>query len=379
MNQVRKKKRRLKKKYLYILIGLIIVSISITIWLAIRDDGAPNDAIKSAREALAEAKQLNASIYAADLFAEAEQLYDSAMVNWSRENERFFLFRNYDRTKSFAQKAKGKAKESSTVSKERASSTQDRVETMLADLKNKLDVYERLFKDMPLSNRELDMHNRGKMLTSEARIAYESQRYPEAESKAKKAVELVTASNLQAGQKLKEYFQHYPKWSSLADQAIKASKGGNRVILVDKLAHKLMVYKSGVMTHSFDAEFGKNWMGDKLRRGDKATPEGIYKITARKDRATKYYKALLINYPNDEDRARFARLKRSGELSSRTDIGNLIEIHGMGGKGVDWTDGCVALRNSDMDVLFSLVRTDTRVYIIGSRVPLSEICGDISF
>jgi murein L,D-transpeptidase YafK len=130
------------------------------------------------------------------------------------------------------------------------------------------------------------MHNRGKMLTSEARIAYESQRYPEAESKAKKAVELVTASNLQAGQKLKEYFQHYPKWSSLADQAIKASKGGNRVILVDKLAHKLMVYKSGVMTHSFDAEFGKNWMGDKLRRGDKATPEGIYKITARKDRAT---------------------------------------------------------------------------------------------
>jgi hypothetical protein len=45
---------------------------------------------------------------------------------------------------------------------------------------------------------------------------------------------------------------------------------------------------------------------------------------------------------------------KSGEISKKTGIGNLIEIHGDGGKGVHWTDGCVALENKEMDLVYSL-------------------------
>ena len=56
----------------------------------------------------------------------------------------------------------------------------------------------------------------------------------------------------------------------------------------------------------FNAELGKNWVGDKRVKGDNATPEGMYKITKKLDsRKTKYYKALLLDYPNAEDITKF--------------------------------------------------------------------------
>jgi murein L,D-transpeptidase YafK len=66
---------------------------------------------------------------------------------------------------------------------------------------------------------------------------------------------------------------------------------------------------------------------------------------------SRYYKALMLNYPNDDDRRRFRKQVLSGALSPRSRIGGLIEIHGHGGRGTDWTDGCVALTNEDMDQL----------------------------
>lgn len=114
-------------------------------------------------------------------------------------------------------------------------------------------------------------------------------------------------------------------------------------------------------------------MGDKMYSGDKATPEGVYKVTDKKNRSrTKYYKALLINYPNGEDQKRYDRMVKSGEISRRTGIGGLIEIHGDGGKGVNWTDGCIALENKEMDVVFSNCSVNTTVIIVGSRLPLED-------
>ncbi len=126
------------------------------------------------------------------------------------------------------------------------------------------------------------------------------------------------------------------------------------------------------MIRQFTAEFGKNWMGHKRTGGDKATPEGIYRVTQKKEGGrTIYYKALLINYPNDEDRKQFAQDKRKGLIPARAGIGGLIEIHGGGGKGIDWTDGCIALRNDDMDALYRLVAAGTPVVIVGSMKPLN--------
>jgi lipoprotein-anchoring transpeptidase ErfK/SrfK len=58
-------------------------------------------------------------------------------------------------------------------------------------------------------------------------------------------------------------------------------------------------------------------------------------------------------------------------IAASADIGNLIEIHGDGGKGIDWTDGCIALKNTDMDILYKLVPNGTTVTIVGTAQPLN--------
>ncbi len=60
----------------------------------------------------------------------------------------------------------------------------------------------------------------------------------------------------------------------------------------------------------------------------------MYKIIEKKQNGqTKYYKALLLNYPNEDDKKRFLANKKNGIISKDAKIGNLIEIHGNGGKG----------------------------------------------
>ena len=88
---------------------------------------------------------------------------------------------------------------------------------------------------------------------------------------------------------------------------------------------------------------------------------------------TKYYKALLIDYPSKEDIKRFEYEKRQKMLPISAQIGNSIEIHGEGGKGVDWTDGCIALQNSDMDILFDQSKKGMQITIVGSINPIEEV------
>ena len=102
----------------------------------------------------------------------------------------------------------------------------------------------------------------------------------------------------------------------------------------------------------------------KRRQGDRATPEGRYRIVAKKS-YSRFHRALLLDYPNAADRARFAAAQRRGEVPRDARIGGLIEIHGEGGRGQNWTDGCIALSNGDMDELYSRVSTGTRVTIVG--------------
>ena len=128
------------------------------------------------------------------------------------------------------------------------------------------------------------------------------------------------------------------------------------------------------MSKEYDVVFGKNWIGDKQYAGDRATPEGMYMVTKKKGiRETGYHKALMINYPNDEDRAQFAERKRKGLLSRNSRLGGLIEIHGEGGKGGDWTMGCVALTSDNMDELFNRLAPGSPVTIVGSMVSLGEL------
>jgi len=157
------------------------------------------------------------------------------------------------------------------------------------------------------------------------------------------------------------------QWHQWAEAAIEESRvTGETVILVDKLHRRLLLYREGLRMVSFPAELGANGLRRKEHAGDRATPEGRYRVVQLKQNSsTKYYKALLINYPNDDDRERFSHGKRRGTIPTRAGIGNLIEIHGEGGEGRDWTDGCVALANSDMDTVFARANIGTSVTIVG--------------
>ncbi len=157
-------------------------------------------------------------------------------------------------------------------------------------------------------------------------------------------------------------------WRSWVRETIAESKRANEAaIVIDKLNRRLELYHDGHKLATFPAELGANGLKRKLHAGDKATPEGRYRVTqVRVNGSTKFYKALLLSYPNSEDVARFRDAQRTGLVPLRAGIGSLIEIHGSGGQGQDWTDGCVALRNRDMDALFQHARVGMPVTIVGT-------------
>lgn len=141
---------------------------------------------------------------------------------------------------------------------------------------------------------------------------------------------------------------------------------GEAAILVLKEKNVLVLVSKGVAARTYDAEIGSNALGVKQRQGDRATPEGRYRIVAKRDHGrSRYYRALLLDYPNAADRQRFAAAQRHGEIPREASIGGLIEIHGEGGRGQNWTEGCVALSNSDIDDLYRRVDVGTRVTIVG--------------
>lgn len=161
------------------------------------------------------------------------------------------------------------------------------------------------------------------------------------------------------------------QWRAQAEETIARSRRtGEAAIVVDKLSRSLRLYRGGHLVHIYQAELGTNGLRPKRYAGDQATPEGLYHITEKKKSGrTSFYKALLLDYPNRADRERFRLGQRNGTIPVGASVGGLIEIHGDGGNGRDWTDGCIALTNSDMDSLFRSVRVGTPVTIVGALEP----------
>ncbi len=157
------------------------------------------------------------------------------------------------------------------------------------------------------------------------------------------------------------------KWNRLADRAVTLSATDRRgVIVVDKYHRKLLLLKNRKLDRSFDADLGWNGLNDKLCQGDGGTPEGEYLIKKLKGAGeTGYHRALLLNYPNPTDRRDFAKLVQSGQLPRNARIGSMIEIHGEGGRGKDWTDGCVALDNDELETLFEQAYVGMPVFVVG--------------
>jgi murein L,D-transpeptidase YafK len=366
------KVRKVISFFAYLFFAVLVVFIGYTVYVYVTNK-PPVLEISSARETLGAAKNKKAGRYAGETLREAERLYNSSMKEWETQNKKFFIFRDYTLTRDLALKSIAKSTNAGNEAKSTKDKLQSKVESELSALKKQISKFERYYKHLNLGQSTLRSFNRGKTRYLEAKIEFDKANYQEAATLTKKAIDGVTTAEKTAHIKLVEFYKDYPLWEKNTKLAYSLSKKGQTVILVDKVDATCIILKGGKEYKSFNAEFGKSWMGNKSFSGDKATPEGVYKVTEKKSRPkTKYYKALLINYPNGDDQKRYDRMVRTGEISRRTGIGGLIEIHGDGGKGVNWTDGCVALDNRDMDVVYSQCGVHTPVIIVGSRQTLED-------
>ena len=139
-------------------------------------------------------------------------------------------------------------------------------------------------------------------------------------------------------------------------------------IRIDKSERKLELLAGAEVVRTYKAALGPGGAGPKQYEGDKRTPVGTYRVTGRIKNL--FHQFLVVSYPNGEDRRRFAELKQRGEVPPGRGVGHGIGIHGVGGaeyagthKQTDWTLGCVALDDDEIDEVARLVKDGTKIVI----------------
>jgi hypothetical protein len=204
------------------------------------------------------------------------------------------------------------------------------------------------------------------ILLAEAQQQLGRARYVQAETALRKA-ETLGRLALEPLRALLERFidpDNLARWHAWVEETIRESaRTGGYAVVVSKIDRRLQVYRAGAPLKAYDAAIGLNGFSPKQVAGDRATPEGRYRILKKKP-ASKFYRALLIDYPNAEDRRRFLEEKGRGLIAPGAGIGGLIEIHGGGVAGM--TYGCVALENPAMAELFAMVGEGAPVTIVGA-------------
>jgi murein L,D-transpeptidase YafK len=134
-------------------------------------------------------------------------------------------------------------------------------------------------------------------------------------------------------------------------------------ILIEKSTHTMKLMLRNDIVKTYKVSLSRVPVGAKQHSGDHRVPEGQYFIDS-KNRFSKFHLALHISYPNAADRLRAKKLG--------VDPGGNIEIHGLGStygwagslhRTIDWTDGCIAVTNPEIEEIFPLVPVGTPVEI----------------
>jgi len=134
-------------------------------------------------------------------------------------------------------------------------------------------------------------------------------------------------------------------------------------IVINKSKRELLIYSAGNFIKKYKISLGRNPVSKKEYEDDKRTPEGKYFIDSKNENSS-FHKNLGISYPNAIDSLNAIRLNKN--------TGGNIKIHGLkNGLGLlgklhrlfDWTAGCIAVTNDEIDELYSTVRIGTIVEI----------------
>jgi L,D-peptidoglycan transpeptidase YkuD (ErfK/YbiS/YcfS/YnhG family) len=304
--------------------------------------------------------------YASGSFRDYTADCRDAMKVYYRENERLRYLRNFDSAREQLQSALVKGNRVHREVKQKKDQRSNDIEQKIASFNDRITSIRNstsMINEGRLVRKSL---SKAEILLKEADLLNKKGDFDAAELKLNRVNTYSMESLGIANSILNRYMdrQQLAKWRSMAESTIKESKQkGITVFIVSKIDQTLMVYKNGTLTKTYDIGLGRNGLQDKLYSGDGGTPEGRYYII-KKNPSSKYYKALLFNYPNDEDKIRFSQAKKKGQVPAGRGIGSLLEIHGGGSDGM--TKGCISLENDDMDKLYAIANIGTPVTIVGA-------------
>ena len=326
--------------------------------------------LEAAKQALDGARRAGAATWAPDELKAAEVSYRAASAEHRKQQVRFLSLRDYRAARDSLASAERLGLAAAEAARTRKKGAEGDATTALRDATRAVAEAKSFADAMPLGKSARAAYQKARLALEEARLHLARKDTRAALAAARRAGTLARDATRSAAVAVSRYRDpdSLRQWRSWIHETVEWSRAnGTTAIVVDKDAHTLALYERGRLTKTYAAELGENWTADKRRSGDSATPEGRYKVSEKKGRgASVYYKALLIDYPNAEDRAAFARAKARGEIPGNATPGGLIEIHGEGGRGRDWTRGCVALPNAEMDEVFAKASVGTRVTIVGS-------------
>jgi len=134
-------------------------------------------------------------------------------------------------------------------------------------------------------------------------------------------------------------------------------------VLIVKHTHTLQLLNHGTVFRTYSIAIGRGGLEPKVRKGDHRTPEGNYIIDFHKPNS-QFYRALHVSYPNEADRKRASKLgvEPGGDImihGIRNGLGWLGSLH----RQLDWTDGCIAVTDNEIDEIWNLVPDGTPVEI----------------
>jgi L,D-transpeptidase catalytic domain len=362
------KNKTLKFKIITLTISILLI---ILVFIALAESFAPEPPLielNQARIRMEVARKENAEMYAFEYYHEAERSWQLAQQAWKKENNKWSFNRNYQQVRNLARITAEQAE----LAKIRSLEFQDSLHTIILSGLSKIKIlisdYLNQYESVTTKPSIKKQLIQSEQMLREGQLALQTREYYQAIRCIEKAESNIQNATREISQVISEYFSRIPQWEQWVIASIQESADSQKTILiVNKMEHYLNVYKDGIQIAQFDIEMGSNWIGHKEYKGDKATPEGHYLIVKKREkRKTIFYKALELNYPNVYDEEQFNKNIENGRLPWNAEIGGSIEIHGEGGTGSNWTDGCIALTNSDMDSLFNLVEEGTPVTIIGT-------------
>lgn len=149
---------------------------------------------------------------------------------------------------------------------------------------------------------------------------------------------------------------------AIARQAPPPTVQVDRIVII-KSTHTMNLLARGQVIKTYKVALSPYSVGPKQRYGDHKTPEGIYSVDWKNPKS-QFHLALHVSYPNAADRERARKLG--------VDPGGEIEIHGLGAKfgwvgarhrETDWTEGCIAVTNEEIDEIWKLVPVGTTIEI----------------